>query len=545
MAKLLFSPENHPELTYDDVFLVPHNDVEGRVLEMMGDAKTPEFEELRKAATGPDATFEILRSYRQEVLTYAEAHGIGEVFSRDDVDLTPRGGLANTPVIVANMNNVAGKRMAEAIARVGGIAAIPQDKSDKELKGIVQYLRSRHSVYETPVTVTPDTKVHDLRRLLGKRSHDTAVVENADGTFAGVISLRDLPEGINQDASVENHVRTDDGNGNDIVKAEDGISVSDAIKKMSHVHYLPILNGDKKVVGVLPKIDAAMRLRYTSNLDSVNGGLRAIYTVGALNKNPLDRIRFLLDQGIKDILFDTAHFDQGIQPYRNLEKAADLAANKNVRLNLLAGNVVTREAVRNVILSGAKFVKVGIGPGAMCTTRIETGVGRPQLSAILECADEAKKHGGYVIADGGVQYPRDIALAIAAGADYVMLGSLFAGTYESPPDLQSDEKGSYKVNYGMASTRASVLRTIGRGQRKPMDIFRDIIGHRSEGISEGRVYLKKGKESVALLQHYLLDGPASSISYAAARSIPEFQQNAVIGLQTRSGFMEGLPKGSL
>lgn len=542
MAELLFRPSQHPDLTFDDVFLVPSNATEELVKKATASGEWNELVGLESRAQREGATLEDIRLYRAKLLELAERYHIGNGFSRDEVDLTPPGGLSQTPIVIANMNNVSGKRMAESIAHVGGIAAIPQDKSNDEMREIIAYLRSRHPVYATAVQVSPQTKVHELRRLLAKRSHDTAVLVDQEGHFGGLICEADIPSGANEDLHIEPFIRR-----HALVTAQDGVTPLQAIEQMDreHVHFLPILRADGSVAGVLPKIDAAMRLRYQPTVDALNGGLRAIFTVGALNKNPIDRVQFLLDQGVQDILFDTAHFDQGIRSYRNVEQARELATRKGVELRLLAGNVVTREATRNILAAGAQFVKVGIGPGAMCTTRMQTGVGRPQVSTILECSEEAHKWGGLLIADGGIQHPRDAAIAIAAGADSVMVGSLFAGTYESPPPLERDEHGSFKVNYGMASTRASVLRTFGREARNAQEVFRETVGLRTEGISDGRVYLKPGRGSVASLQHHLLDGLASSMSYASARSIAEFQRRATIGLQTASGYREGEPKHAL
>ncbi|UPA22367.1 IMP dehydrogenase [Candidatus Peribacteria bacterium] len=553
MAQLLFNKDEHPDATFNDIFLLPNNDIQKKVLKVATDEErmriqaacrkylqiTDERQPLVENAD-TEIDFPAYQEYRSVLLEIAELHKIGGSFSRDDVDLKPRGGLSNTPLIVANMNNVTGKRMAEAIARVGGIAAVPQDKTDEELKSITEYMRTRHDVYETPITVTEDTKIHEFHKLLTKRSHNMAVAVDADGTLIGVLGKKDIPDGVNNDISVSAFIRREN-----FETQPDGIGPRAAIDYMDekHVSYLPIVTGDKKVTGVLPLMDAAMRLRYNPNLDTRNGGLRALYTIGALNKNPIDRVKYLLDLGVYDILLDTANFDQGIVPYRNIEKVRNIAEQRGVDINLMAGNVVTRKATRDILAAGAKFVKVGVGPGAMCTTRMQTGVGRPQVSAVLECAEEANKRGGFVVADGGVTHPRDVAIDLAAGADYIMVGSLFAGTYESPSDLLGDEKnGFYKVNYGMASTRASVLRTFGQQRKTDKEIFRAIVGQRSEGISESRVYLKPNRESVALLHHDLLDGPASSSGYANALSLQEFPNEAVMGIQTTSGFQEGTAK---
>lgn len=544
MAHLLFKAAEHPDVTFDDVFLLPHNDIVGKVQERCTPDEAAELKMLQQHADKEPspASFEALKKFKLRLFDLAEAYGVGKAFSRDDIDMSPRGGLSKTPIIVANMNAVAGKRMAEAIARVGGIAAVPQDKSEDEIRGIVTYLRTRHATYDTPVTVNPDTKIRDLSHFIEKRAHEMAIVEGEDHEFLGVIGSADV-KGKDPDKTIK---ETDSyRRKEDVITGNDGISPREAFDAMSLVPYLPILGDDKRVVGVLSKMDAAMRLRYRPNLDERYGGLRAIFTVGALNKNPLERVKLLIDLGIRDILLDTANFDQGIVPFRNAEKIADIADQRNVQINLMAGNVVTREAVRSILTAGAKFVKVGVGPGAMCTTRMQTGVGRPQVAAILETAEEAQKLGGYVVADGGIQHPRDVAIALAAGADYVMMGSMFASTYESPGEFRTDSKGRYKVNFGMASRAASVARTSRNGDRTDREVFRDYVGHRAEGIDESRVYVKPGMESVALMHHNFIDGPASSVAYANAMSIPEFRRNAVMGIQTRSGFAEGTAKPTL
>jgi len=535
MAKFLFSPKKYPELTYEDVCLIPNNPIKKRI---RGVASPDELKRLNSGIDEQDR--------RGILLELAEKYAFDKPVSRDGVDLTPNGRLGNTPMLIANMNAVTGARMAEAIARVGGLATIPQDKSDEEVKKILEYLRSRHPLYETPVRVTPSEKIHDFRRLLQKRSHGAAVVTSTEGEFLGVIGEADVAHVNNEDTSIERYYRT-----SDLVTADDGIQPLEAIELMNsnHVQYLPVKGADGRIVGVLPKRDAGMKLRYYANINPVYGGLRAAFTIGALNNNPLDRVRLLLDLGVYDLQFDTAHADQGTRVYRNVERSIDLAINKGINpddLNIIVGNVVTREAVRSILLSGAKYVKGGIGPGHACTTRMMTGVGRPQLSMILDCADEAHARGGYLIADGGIRYPRDVSIALAAGADYVMLGSLFAGTYESPSEIQYDEqKRPYKENFGMASSRASVSRTQGRVNQQVMDIFREVVGHRAEGASEQRVHLKEGRESVALLNHYLLDGATSGATYAGARSIREYPKYAIMALQMPSGFNEGQAKTSL
>jgi IMP dehydrogenase len=216
-----------------------------------------------------------------------------------------------------------------------------------------------------------------------------------------------------------------------------------------------------------------------------------------------------------------------------------LGAVRSVRpqVPVVAGNVVSAAGVRDLIEAGADIVKVGVGPGAMCTTRMMTGVGRPQFSAVLECAGAAAELGKHVWADGGVRHPRDVALALAAGASAVMVGSWFAGTLESPGDLRIDPDGrNYKESFGMASARAVAHRTSGEGafDRARKALF-------DEGISTGRQYLDPLRPGVEDLLDTITAGVRSACTYAGARTLAEFSERAEIGIQSASGFAEGRP----
>jgi IMP dehydrogenase len=206
-------------------------------------------------------------------------------------------------------------------------------------------------------------------------------------------------------------------------------------------------------------------------------------------------------------------------------------------LPLAAGNVVSAEGARDLISAGASIVKVGVGPGAMCTTRMMTGVGRPQFSAVLECAAEAKKYGKHVWADGGVRHPRDVAMALAAGASNVMVGSWFAGTYESPGDLQQDAAGHlYKESFGMASARAVRNRT---SEESGYDRARKALFE--EGISTSRMFLDPARPGVEDLIDSIIAGVRSSCTYAGANSLEEFAEKAIVGIQSAAGYAEGKP----
>jgi IMP dehydrogenase len=203
----------------------------------------------------------------------------------------------------------------------------------------------------------------------------------------------------------------------------------------------------------------------------------------------------------------------------------------------VAGNVVTAEGTRDLIEAGADVVKVGVGPGAMCTTRMMTGVGRPQFSAVEECAAAAREMGRHVWADGGVKHPRDVALALAAGAANVMVGSWFAGTYESAGDLYDDGGRKYKESFGMASARAVRARTSAQSgfDRARAAMF-------EEGISSSRMYLDPAHPGVEDLLDGIVAGVRSSATYAGARTIDELHERAVLGVQSAAGYEEGRPQ---
>jgi len=207
------------------------------------------------------------------------------------------------------------------------------------------------------------------------------------------------------------------------------------------------------------------------------------------------------------------------------------------RILIVAGNIVTRRGTLDLLEAGADIIKVGGGPGAMCTTRMQTGVGRPQFSAVLECSRAAARLGAHVWADGGVRHPRDVALALAAGASNVMVGSWFAGTHESPGDIQHDaDSRPYKVSFGMASARAVMDRTEGEAafDRARKALF-------EEGISAGRMYLDPARPGVGEGGAHPGDDGVDEVLHAGAASIPEFRARAVVGIQSASGYREGAP----
>jgi len=239
--------------------------------------------------------------------------------------------------------------------------------------------------------------------------------------------------------------------------------------------------------------------------------------------------------GVDVLVVDTAHGHQS-----RMLSAIEAVRSAAPGATIVAGNVVTREGTRDLVSAGADIVKVGVGPGAMCTTRMMTGVGRPQFSAVLECAEAARSLGRHVWADGGVRYPRDVALALAAGASSVMFGSWLAGTYESAADTLRDTEGRlYKESFGMASNRAVRNRTREESamERARKELF-------EEGISSSRMYLDPQRPGVEDIIDQIVAGLRSACTYAGAADIEQFHERAVVGIQSSAGYDEGRPQGT-
>lgn len=287
---------------------------------------------------------------------------------------------------------------------------------------------------------------------------------------------------------------------------------------------------DGRLVGLITTKGLVRSSVYTPAVDAA-GALRVAAAVG-INGDVQGKAAALLEAGVDTLVVDTAHGHQS-----KMLEALRLVRELDPKVPVAAGNVVTAEGVEDLVAAGADIVKVGVGPGAMCTTRMQTGVGRPQFSAVLETAAAARALGKHVWADGGVRHPRDVALALAAGASQVMIGSWFAGTYESPGDLRVDGDGRlYKESFGMASARAVAART---AKSSSFDRARKSLYE--EGISSSRMYLDPVRPGVEDLVDEITSGVRSACTYAGARNLEEFRTNAVVGVQTASGYQEGRP----
>ena len=461
-------------------------------------------------------------------LTYNDVFvvpGRSDVTSRFDVDLSTIDGTGTTiPVVVANMTAVAGRRMAETVARRGGIVVLPQDLPVSVVEETVQFVKSRDLVVDTPVVLSPDDSVSDATALIHKRAHGAAVVVN-EGRPVGVVTEAAC-------AGVDRFSRVRDVAVTDFVTAPVGTDPRTVFDLLEHdpIDVAVLTEADGTLAGVLTRTGAIRAGIYTPAVDA-GGRLRIAAAVG-INGDVAAKARALAEAGADVLVVDTAHGHQ----VKMLDAIKTVAA-ADLGIPLAAGNVVSAEGARDLIGAGASIFKVGVGPGAMCTTRMMTGVGRPQFSAVVECAAAARELGGHVWADGGVRYPRDVALALAAGASNVMIGSWFAGTYESPGDLMSDRDNQlYKESYGMASKRAVAARTAGDGafDRARKALF-------EEGISTSRMSLDPTRGGVEDLLDHITSGVRSTCTYVGAATLPELHDKVVLGVQSAAGFAEGHP----
>jgi IMP dehydrogenase len=449
--------------------------------------------------------------------------------SRLDVDLRPtdfQGGAH--PVVSANMNAVTGKRMAETMARFGGLGVLPQDMDLETATRIITHMKSADPRYDTPLSVSPRATVRDVAGIIRKRAHDMVVVVDDERRPLGILTNADLRD-HDQYAPVGAYMSSR------MVTVRVGTSNRDAFLQMEdqRVKAAPVLDAEGRLVGVLTRDDAVRLELLAPSLDP-RGKLMVAAAVGISASAAMHATR-LAELGVSAIVLDTAHGHQ----QRMVETIRAVRRAVGGTMPLVAGNVCTPEGTRDLLDAGADIVKVNVGPGAMCTTRMQTGTGRPTFSSVLACAREAHRRGRHVWADGGVREPRDVALYLAAGASRVMIGTALSGTYESPGDVKEDRDGrEYKENYGMASARAVSDRAAG------LDAFeRAKKGFFREGISTSRIYVREGRESVGAILVDVITGVQSAFTYAGARTIPAFHDKAVVGVQTSGGYVEGKPRG--
>lgn len=466
-------------------------------------------------------------------LTYSDVFLVprrSQVTSRLDVDLAPRDGTAATvPLVSSNMNSVTGPRLAATLARRGGLGVLPQDLPLQQLDAAIRWVKDQPVRWDTPLVLPPGATVADAARLLPPtEGHGIVVAEPAGRLHVddvqGIVPATRLGTTL-PDARLGDLVRgrTASLDADDIVdgrQAFDVITAADAdLVCVLHHGY---------VVGTLSRRSALRSMLYRPAVDA-HGRLIVAAAVG-INGDAVAKAQALAAAGVDVLVVDTAHGHQ-----EGMLRALQLVSELGLGIPIAAGNIVTAEGVHDLVTAGASILKVGVGPGAMCTTRMMTAVGRPQFSAVLETAEAARLMGAHVWADGGVRYPRDVALALAAGASSVMIGSWFAGTLEAPGELLTDASGRiYKESWGMASTKAVHERF---GRLDPYELARKELF--AEGISSSKIYLDPQRPGVEDLIDMITSGVRSSFTYAGAATVPEFHERALVGLQSAAGYEEG------
>ena len=467
-------------------------------------------------------------------LTYSDVFLVprhSSVTSRLDVDLSPADGTTATiPLVSANMNSVTGARLAATLARRGGLGVLPQDMPLQELDAAIRWVKDQPVRWDTPLVLPPEATVADAARLLpATEGHGIVVADASAGPLnidavLGVVPATRLGTAL-PDARL-----------GDLARGRTASIDADDVESARHAFDLIVGAGAETVcvlhhgfvVGTLSRRSALRSTLYRPAVDA-SGRLSVAAAVG-INGDVASKARALAAAGVDVLVIDTAHGHQ-----EGMLAALRTVSDLGLGIPIAAGNIVTAEGVNDLVRSGADILKVGVGPGAMCTTRMMTAVGRPQFSAVLETAEAARMLGAHVWADGGVRYPRDVALALAAGAASVMIGSWFAGTIEAPGELLVDDAGrSYKESWGMASTKAVHDRF---GRLDPYELARKELF--AEGISSSKIYLDPLRPGLEDLIDMITSGVRSSFSYAGAASVAEFHDRARVGLQSAAGYEEG------
>ncbi|MGG7452046.1 GuaB1 family IMP dehydrogenase-related protein [Plantibacter auratus] len=461
-------------------------------------------------------------------LTYSDVFLVPSrsgITSRLDVDLAPDDGTGATiPIVSANMNSVTGPRLAAALARRGGLGVLPQDMPLQELDAAIRWVKEQPVAFDTPLIMRADQTAADALRLIPAVAGHGIVLHDERDAFAGCIPAARLATAL-PDARLGDLARGSLAS----IDADDVTGGRAAFDLMvaADLEFAPVLHHGA-VVGTLSRTSALRSTIYTPALDA-SGRLRVAAAIG-INGDVAVKAQALAAAGVDVLVIDTAHGHQ-----EGMLRAIAAVRALGLDLPIVAGNVVSAVAVQDLVDAGADILKVGVGPGAMCTTRMMTAVGRPQFSAVLETAATARALGAKVWADGGVRYPRDVALALAAGASSVMIGSWFAGTIEAPGELQRAADGSlYKESWGMASTKAVHERF---GRLDPFELARKTLF--AEGISSSRITIDPLRPSVEDLLDMITAGVRSSFTYAGADSVPGFHERAIVGVQSAAGYEEG------
>lgn len=437
------------------------------------------------------------------------------------VDLTSTLHL-NIPLLSASMDTVTEHQLAIAMAREGGIGMIHKNLSiEQQAEQVDKVKRSEHGVITDPFFLSPHHKLKDALELMG-RYKISGVPITVDGKLVGILTNRDLRFETNFDQEIGNVMTKDN-----LVTALEGVTLDEAQKLLGkhRIEKLPIVDKNNNLKGLITIKDIEKAIQYPNSARDANGRLLAGAAVGTAD-NTFERVDALVHAKVDVIGVDTAHghSEKVLNVVKQIKK-------KYPSLPVIAGNVATAEATKALIDAGADIVKVGIGPGSICTTRIVAGIGVPQITAIMDCAEEADRYGKRIIADGGIKYSGDITKAIGAGASAVMIGSLFAGTKESPGELEMFQGRSFKVYRGMGSLSAMAA---GSNDRYFQDKNQKFV---PEGV-EGRVPFR-GPLCDTVYQ--LMGGVRSGMGYCGMPTIDDLRQKAQFVKITSASLVESHP----
>ena len=428
----------------------------------------------------------------------------------------------NIPLLSAAMDTVTDSRLAIAIAREGGMGIIHKNMSIEEQASHVDKVkRSEHGVITDPFYLEPENTVREAVALMSKYKI-SGVPITKNGKLVGILTNRDLRFESNYDQSIDNVMTKDN-----LVTAPEGTSLDEAQKILGkhRIEKLPIVDKKGYLKGLITIKDIEKSIQYPNSARDKNGRLLVGAAVGTA-ANTIERIEALVAAKVDMVAIDTAHGHS-----KFVIDFVKKIKSKYPSLPLIAGNVATAEATKALIDAGADVVKVGIGPGSICTTRVVAGIGMPQLTAVMNCAEEADKHGKRIIADGGIKYSGDIVKAIGAGASAVMIGSLFAGTLESPGEIEIYQGRSFKVYRGMGSLGAMAEGSKDRYFQENAQKFVP------EGV-EGRVPYRG---SLAEIVFQMLGGLKAGMGYCGMHDIEEMRKNARFVKITNASLVESHP----
>jgi len=433
----------------------------------------------------------------------------------------------NIPIVSAAMDTVTEARMAIALAREGGIGIIHRNLSiEEQVAEVDKVKRSESGMIVEPVTLRPTDKVRDALAVM-ERYHISGVpITDEEGRLVGILTNRDLRFEDDLDQPVANLMTKEN-----LITAPVGTTLDEA-REILHkykIEKLPVVDEHGILKGLITVKDIQKRIQYPNATKDAQGRLRVGAAVG-VGPDALERAAALVEEGVDVLVVDTAHGHSRavIEMVRAIKSRWDV--------DVIAGNIATGEAARALIEAGADAVKVGVGPGSICTTRVVAGVGVPQITAIMDVARVARAYGVPVIADGGIQYSGDIAKAIAAGADSVMLGSLLAGVDESPGEVILYQGERFKEYRGMGSIGAMKARSYSKDRYFQQDVD-SIAKLVPEGI-EGRVPYKGPLANVV---YQLVGGLRAAMGYCGARTIRELQEKARFIQMTNAGLRESHP----